>query len=254
MGVKVWAIGDLHLSFGVKNKGMEVFGLKWRDHFAKIAEHWKELIRAEDLVLLPGDLSWALHVEEALLDLEWVDKLPGKKVLIKGNHDLWWKSKSKIEKVLPSSLKILQNTAFTYEGVTVGGTRLWEDSSINYSSYIEVIDTSHLNVHVKPSTQEEKEHDERIFQAELQRLRMSLNELDPNARLRIAMLHYPPAGPNHERNIVTDILAEYKIDHCVYGHLHNLKPDAPVDFTIDGVHYTCTSCDWLNFKPVEIKM
>lgn len=248
--MKIWAIADLHLSFGVPNKEMDVFGPKWMSHSQKIEKHWREVISDEDLVLIAGDISWALHTEDAAVDLRWIASLPGTKVISKGNHDLWWKSMNKLKPVLPPRIHLIQNNAFDYQDVTIGGTRLWDHLDNDYSPYIEFIKIpSGIHVHPKTHSPEDEMHDAKIYKNELDRLRKSLDCLNPNARIRIAMLHYPPAGPINRSTEVTRILEEYKINFCVYGHLHNLKPDAPVNFVQNGISYICTACDFLDFKP-----
>ena len=103
--MNIWAIGDLHLSFGVPDKSMDIFGPAWKDHAKQIEESWHRLIRPEDLVLIPGDISWAMRIEDAILDLQWIDRLSGTKLLLKGNHDYWWGSLKKIAAILPPSLQ-----------------------------------------------------------------------------------------------------------------------------------------------------
>lgn len=248
--MKVWAIADLHLSFGVPNKEMDVFGPKWEKHSKKIETHWKKMISDEDLVLIAGDISWALHLEDVAVDLKWIGDLPGTKVISKGNHDLWWKSMSKVSPVLPKSIHLIHNNAFTYNGITIGGTRLWDHLDNDFSDYIEFRKVpDNVHVHLKTHTKEDEAHDARIYKSELERLKMSLNCLDPSAKTRIAMIHYPPAGSVQKDTEVTRLLEQYKINICIYGHLHNLKPDAPVNFTHNGISYICTSCDFLNFSP-----
>jgi len=251
--MKIWAIADLHLSFGVPNKKMDVFGPRWENHAKKIEEHWRDLISEEDLVLIAGDISWALHLEDALVDLKWIANLPGTKVMSKGNHDLWWKSMSKVKPILPPRIHLIYNNAFTYQGVSIGGTRLWDHLDNDFSSYIEfqkIPDGVH--VHEKTHTKEDNLHDEKIYKSEIERLKLSLNCLDPTAHTRIAMIHYPPTGSIQKKTAVTTLLETYKIQTCVYGHLHNLKENAPVNFNYNGISYICTSCDFLKFKPVEL--
>lgn len=248
--MKVWAIADLHLSFGVPNKKMDVFGERWTSHSTKIEMHWRELIAEEDLILIAGDISWALHLQDAAIDLQWIANLPGTKVISKGNHDLWWKSMTKISTILPPRMHLIHNNSFTYQGITIGGTRLWDHDDNDFGKYIEYRKApENVNVHIKTHTPEDERHDAKIFKGELERLSLSLKQLDPHAHTRIAMLHYPPTGEAHHESEVTKILDHYKINTCIYGHLHNLHPNAPVDFTLNGIKYICTSCDFLNFKP-----
>ena len=253
--MKIWAIADLHLSFGVPNKKMDVFGERWRDHSGRIETQWREVVAEEDLVLIAGDISWALHLEDVLVDLKWIANLPGTKVISKGNHDLWWKSMSKLTPILPPRMHLIHNNAFTYQGITIGGTRLWDHLDNDFGPYIEFQKVpDNVNVHAKTHTPEDERHDAKIYKSEIERLKLSLKCLDPHAHTRIAMIHYPPAGPIIRDTEVTRLLEEHKINFCVYGHLHNLKPDAPDDFTHNGIHYICTSCDFLGFRPHQLKV
>ena len=122
----IWAIGDLHLSFGVPNKGMDLFGAHWKEHAAKTEENWRKLITDDDLVLIPGDISWAMHPSEVAPDLQWIHSLPGSKMMIRGNHDYWWTSLTKVEGMMPPSIKVIQNNVQVWKDVVVGGCRLWD--------------------------------------------------------------------------------------------------------------------------------
>lgn len=249
----IWAIADLHLSFGVPNKEMDVFGKHWEKHHEKIRKNWDSMIKEDDLVLIAGDISWAMHPDDALKDLQWIHERPGTKVMIKGNHDLWWRSKSKVKKMLPPSIHIIQNDAFTFNGVTIAGTRLWENNDIDYTSYVEMQTIpENVRVHQKTGSSAEREQDEKIYKSELERLAWSLDAMDKEAPLRIVMVHYPPTGPDKEDTSVTRLLHNESIHYCLYGHLHNLKKEAPVDFTKQDIHYFCTACDYLNFIPLKL--
>ncbi len=252
--MKIWAIADLHLSFGVPNKKMDVFGERWANHSERIEAHWREVVSEEDLVLIAGDISWALHLEDAAVDLKWIANLPGTKVISKGNHDLWWKSMSKLQTILPPRIHLIYNNSFSYQGVTIGGTRLWDHLDNDFGKYIEYRKApENVNVHIKTHTKEDELHDTKIYKGELERLKMSLTCLDPSAHTRIAMIHYPPIGSIIRDTEVTKILEQYKINFCVYGHLHNLKRDAPVNCIHNGITYICTSCDFLDFHPYLIQ-
>ncbi|MCH9618873.1 MAG: hypothetical protein SP4CHLAM5_10160 [Chlamydiia bacterium] len=250
--MNVWTISDLHLSFGTPNKNMDVFGDKWLNHPDKIKAHWEKLIQKDDLVLIAGDISWALKTEAAIPDLEWIDALPGTKVMSKGNHDLWWKSSSKVRKILPPSIHIIQNDAFTINGVTIGGTRLWDHPDLNYYKYIDIKEIDGVNIKKKEYTKESIAHDAKIFKNELDRLARSLDAMDRSAKHRILMIHYPPIPPDRSDNAFSRLIKDAEIDICIYGHLHNLFPDAPVNFTKDGTKYICTACDFLDFCPVQL--
>ncbi|MBA3603856.1 MAG: metallophosphoesterase, partial [Parachlamydiaceae bacterium] len=133
----VWAIADLHLSFGVPNKTMDIFGSQWVNHTERVKANWKALIAPEDLVLIPGDISWAMTPEQAKIDLDWIAELPGTKLLLRGNHDYWWASLKQIEKVLPPSMYLIQNNAFFWNEFAIGGARLWDTDEFCFDAYIE---------------------------------------------------------------------------------------------------------------------
>lgn len=248
--MSVWALSDPHLAFGVPSKSMDVFGPQWQNYAEKIRENWLKLIKAEDLVLLPGDICWALKLEEALVDLRWIDALPGTKVMIRGNHDYWWSSNSKMAKVMPPSIHFIHNNAFDWNDISIGGTRLWDTQEYNFNQIIDF--QPNPRAHEKPPQEESVEEQEKIFLRELERLRMSLKCLNPNAKKRIAMTHYPPIGIDLKPSKTAEILEEFKIDVCAFGHLHNVKPHAASFGQARGVRYLFTSCDYLNFVPLKV--
>lgn len=250
--MKIWAIADLHLSFGVPNKEMHVFGEKWRNHPQKIKEHWEASITNEDIVLIAGDISWGKHLEEALPDLKFIDSLPGKfKILLKGNHDYWWSAINKVRKILPPSLHVIQNDSFTYENITIGGARLWDDYSIDFDPFIEYIDVACAkNLTEKDDNQENAAE---IYRRELLRLERSLESLDPNAKIRIAMTHYPPVGPRLESTQASQILEKYNIDYTVFGHIHSLQHQIPPLFgKKENINFIMSAADYINFNPIQI--
>lgn len=250
--MKVWALADLHLSFDTPNKKMDVFGDKWIDHPQQIKEHWEKLIAPEDLVLIAGDISWAMKAENAKADLEWIHNLPGTKVISKGNHDLWWKSSKKVRDIMPSSIHVIHNDAVTIGDITIGGARLWDHPELNYYKFIEMKKVEGVNIKKKEFTKEAIAHDDKIFRNELERLSWSLDAMDKNAKHRILMIHYPPVPVDRSDNDFSKLIKDKNIDICVYGHLHNLYPDAPVNFNKDGTQYYCTACDFLHFTPIQI--
>jgi len=246
----IWAIADLHLSFGVPNKQMDVFGLQWRDYTHKIEKAWRASITSEDLVLIPGDISWAMHLEEVRPDLEWIDRLPGTKVLIKGNHDYWWNSLSKLKSILPSSCHLIQNNSWTWRDISIAGTRLWD---IPHLSFNEIINFKQ-NGCVKALTESDHSPDsQKIYQRELGRLEASLKSMNPLAKKRIVMTHYPPIGPSFQETEASSLLEKYQVDICVFGHLHNVKSGLQLFGTYRGIRYYLTACDYLeDFKPLRI--
>lgn len=246
----VWAIADLHLSFGVKDKSMDVFGKEWVDWTEKLQTHWSQCISNDDLVLLPGDISWAMNSDDAIPDLEWIDQLPGTKVMIRGNHDYWWGSKKKVMNILPPSLHIIQNNAFHFKNISVAGARLWDTPEYNFNDYIILKENEKSN----PLTMHaaDPEHDEKIFLRDLSRLELSLKCLDKKASRKIVMTHYPPIGPDLKDSRVSTLLEKYHVNTCVFGHLHSLKPNSLPFGEKNGIRYHLTSCDYLDFKPLKI--
>lgn len=247
----VWAIADLHLSFGVPNKEMDVFGPQWIDYTKKIEQFWHEKISPDDLILIPGDISWAMHPEEAKPDLDWIDSLPGTKVILRGNHDYWWASLSKIEKVLPPSIHLIQNNAFQWKDFSIAGTRLWDTPEYTFKHCIDYQE----NTRAKPLTVDDKNpvEAEKIFLRELGRLELSLKCLDKwPGKTRIAMTHYPPIGTDLKDSRTSRLLEKYNVKVCVFGHLHNVRQGNPLFGEKNGIRYILTSCDYLNFLPIKI--
>lgn len=226
--MNIFALSDLHLSF-TQDKAMDVFGEKWHLHWQKIAQNWHKTVEDDDIVLVAGDISWAMRPPEAKEDLLWLTDLPGRKVLIRGNHDYWWQSIGKIRAAYPQ-LNFIQNDVINFGDVSICGSRGW----------------------AQPGSPEYAEQDEKIYKRELLRLEMGLQKLAPQARLKIAMLHYPPFGSMTNRSSeFTELLQKYRIDACVFGHLHNLSSPG-MSFKYKGTNYYLTSADYLNFSPVLI--
>ncbi len=247
----IWTLADLHLSFGVPDKEMDLFGEHWKHHAAKIQEHWLASIKPDDLVLIPGDISWAMRLEDVRPDLEWIHSLPGTKVILKGNHDYWWGSLGQIKKILPSSIHLIQNNAFHWGDVSIAGARLWDTPEYGFGQFIEYRENPRAQI----LTAREKDQDEaeRIFQRELGRLELSLKCLDKlSGPVRIAMTHYPPIGADLKDSRASQILEKYKIHTCVFGHLHNVKRGIPLFGEKNGIRYLLTSCDYLDFQPLKI--
>ena len=251
--IKIWALSDLHLAFGVPSKTMEAFGSAWKGYAEKMSENWKRLISADDLVLIPGDISWAMRLEEALIDLRWIDALPGQKIILKGNHDYWWGSASKLAQALPPTIRFIQNNAITWNNVTIGGSRLWDTPEYHFNSYILFQENPLSKLKSSEEREREQEEAKKTFKKELERLKLSLCQLDPQAHTRIALTHYPPIGPHLEPSSASSILEQFNIDTCVFGHLHNVKPGSLPFGTSRGVHYVFSSCDYINFCPILIK-
>lgn len=245
----VWALADLHLSFGVPHKTMEAFGPVWKDYSARIEKNWKKLVQPDDLVLIAGDISWGLKWEEALVDLRWIANLPGTKVLLKGNHDYWWGSLKKMTASLPPSLHLIQNNSFSWKGIAIGGARLWDTPEYGFHELIEYVENPREN---RKEQEIQEDLGEKIFERELMRLKLSLESMDPKAKIKIAMTHYPPIGVDLQASSASRILEDFGIQYCVFGHLHNLKTKGPLFGEKNGVKYVFTACDYLDFTPVKI--
>lgn len=246
--MNVWALSDFHLSFGVKNKSMEIFGDAWKNWTEKIQTHCHALIKQEDLLLIAGDISWASTLEEALPDLSWIDKLPGTKIILKGNHDYWWPSYSKLVKALPSSIKAVQNNSFVFKNICVGGTRLWDSPSFSFESLISSNQDSFGSSELKPFTLQ----DQVIYERELQRLEMSLNTFAKETVKKIVMTHYPPVGLDLASSTASKLFEKYQIDISVFGHLHSIKNKKPLFGQKGSILYALTSCDYLDFVPRQL--
>lgn len=227
---------------------MDVFGEPWIHYTDKIETAWNAIVKPEDLVLIPGDISWAMHPEDARQDLEWIDKLPGTKALIRGNHDYWWNSLSKVQKVLPPSLHLVQNNAFHWNDVSIGGARLWDSTEYNFDPFINYVE----NPRAKKLTEKPAIDSEAIFERELGRLETSLKALSPSAKLRIVMTHYPPISASLQASRVSNLLEKYKVDICVFGHLHNVKKGMDMFGKKEGISYYLCSADFINFTPLKI--
>lgn len=225
----LYAISDFHLSF-TTDKPMNVFGENWKDHHKKIKENWINTIKEEDTVIIAGDISWSMNIEEGMEDLHWISKLPGKKVFVKGNHDYWWTSISKLNN-LDKNMKFIQNNYFEYEDYALCGTRGW----------------------ICPGGDNFTEHDNKIYRRELIRLKLSLDAAVKDGYKKfMIMLHYPPFNGLKVDNGFLEIFKEYNIDKVIFGHLHGMKKGNPFNTKLDGIEYILTSCDYLDFKPIKI--
>lgn len=251
----VWAIADLHLSFGVPGKEMDPFGPQWHAHGEKIKAAWIRLIAPDDLVLIAGDISWGMTPDEALPDLLWIDALPGTKVVLRGNHDFWWSSLSKVQKILPPSIHLIQNNCFVWNGISIGGARLWDSPEYSFKEWIEYQENPLAKKNEPlpaPKPGESEREMEKIFARELLRLEMSLKSLPASAHRRIAMTHYPPIGGHLHPSRAAALFEKYKIEIVLFGHLHNTKQHVPLFGTKNGISYILTSADYLNFIPLKI--
>lgn len=226
----IYGLGDLHLDY-TKKKKMCVFGDKWLNHEERIFTSWREIVKDRDLVLLPGDISWALRLEEAYHDLIRIEELPGRKIIIKGNHDYWWEGPKKLRNLGFKTIDFIQNNAYEFNDIGIYGTRAWSP-----------IDTDGFT-----------DKDRKIFDRELNRLRLSLDHIK-NKEKKIVMLHYPPFNMDGSPNEFVDIMKDYDVDICIYGHLHAEGHRFIVEGEIQGIDFYCMSSDYVDFKPKEIEI
>ncbi len=224
--MKVFAISDLHLSIN-NPKPMDIFGGNWDNYWDKIKSNWNNVVSNDDIVLISGDISWALKLQDAIPDLEEIDKLPGTKIIIRGNHDYWWTSYQKVKNILPKSILAVQNNAIAFDNVVICGTRCWSIPTANSS-----------------------EHDLKIYARELIRLKMTLDEASKSSNNElpiILMLHYPPFNALWQDNEVTNLINEYpNVIKVVYGHLHGKDCRAKDIVIKNNIPYHLTSCDQVN--------
>ncbi len=231
--MKIFAISDFHISTR-NEKPMDVFGEVWSDHLEKIKADWQSKVDDDDVVLIAGDLSWAMRLEEALHDLEFIFSLKGKKVIIKGNHDYWWSGISALRTTLPSDVFALQNDAVRIENTVILGTRGWTPPE----------DGKHKSA-----------EDEKIYNRELIRLELAIKHaksLRQEGDKVIAMLHYPPFNSRMQANELTNMLEEGGVDMVVFGHLHCYDKNTVLSFETKGIKYFLTSCDMLQNKLLQI--
>lgn len=233
--MKIWAISDLHLSFAC-DKPMDVFGGTWENYTDKIEQNWKEVVSQDDVVLVGGDISWAIKLEEAQTDLDWIEKLPGKKIIIKGNHEYWWKSISKVRQICPKSIWAIQNDAIRVaQNVLVCGIRGWT-----------------VPEHGK---QLEKE-DQKLYDREVERLKITLDNME---KLRepddtvICMIHFPPYNMAKEDSNFTNLFEQHKVDKVIFGHLHGKVVNIDDKYIKNGIEYYFTAIDHTDNKPVLIE-
>lgn len=221
--MKVFAISDLHIAT-TTNKPMDIFGNKWVGYLDKIKQDWQNKVSQEDIVLIAGDLSWAMKLEDAMVDLSFLSSLKGKKVIIRGNHDYWWSGISKIRKSLPSDIFALQNDSVKFDNVIICGSRGW-------------------------TLEENTEQDKKLVAREVERFRLTLKDAIKQKNTGdkiICMIHYPPFNTSRENSPFTDLFEEYGVDYVIYGHLHGKDCKAELEYNKNGITYYLTSCDLID--------
>lgn len=232
----IYAIGDLHLSFN-ERKPMDIFGENWKKHEDKIKKNWQRVIKEDDLVILPGDFSWAINLKDTVKDFEYLNELPGRKVLIKGNHDYWWTTLKSMNDFLQEhnikNIEFILNTAIEYENKIIVGTRGW--------------------------TFCDSDNSKKMLKRELMRLENSItygiNSFGDDKEIICAM-HYPPITKTmiqeNQKSKYLDLLNKHSIRKCLYGHLHGKSHCEAVEGNVEGVELKLVSCDYLDFTPLKV--
>lgn len=230
--MKVYAISDLHLSVSV-NKPMDIFGAGWNNYLERIIADWSSKVNDDDVVLMPGDFSWAMKPEEAKADFELLKDLKGKKVILRGNHDYWWNTLSQVKAILPEGFYALQNDAMRFGNVIICGTRGW----------------------MCPGAEKLSEHDKKIYLREVERLRLSFKKMAEMRKAEdkvICIMHYPPFNVYREESDFVRLFIEYDVKTVVYGHLHGKDCRADKYIKRFGSEFFLTSTDIVEHQLVEI--
>lgn len=240
--MSIYAIGDLHLSLN-KEKPMDIFGGNWKNHEQKIKENWKNTVQDTDLVILPGDFSWEMHLKDMYNDFAYLNDLPGKKLLLKGNHDYWWTTLAKMREFLQENkfenIDFVYNNSYLFEDKIIAGTRGWA-----------------LN---------DTENSDKMNHREEERLKLSLQSGVDNFGDKeiICIMHYPPIieenkndANNQSKNLkvsnYVQIMKEYNVKTCLYGHLHGESHKEAFEGIIEGINFKLVSSDYLDFKLYKI--
>ncbi|WP_288301775.1 metallophosphoesterase [uncultured Veillonella sp.] len=248
--MKIFAIGDLHLSGTPPQKPMDVFGEHWHNHWEKIRTHWQQSVTDDDIIFIVGDTSWAMRLDAALEDLQSIMTLPGQKYIIRGNHDYWWTGVSKMTKVTDGGLTFLQGHGLAVPAsltpqsavlLAFGGTR----------GYLCPNDGGFT-----PDT------DDSIYARELLRTEAALKEMDAAITklsattdappLRILLLHYPPFNDKNEASGFTELMERYHVDHCIFGHLHDSLSFSRIPESTGHTRLHLVSADYMNFSLKQI--
>lgn len=220
----IFALSDLHLPLGI-DKPMDIFGVRWDNYVEKIEYEWKKNVKEEDFVIVNGDFSWATYLSEALRDFQFIEALPGKKLISKGNHDYWWETITKMNAFLEEndikSVTFMQNNAILCDAVAVCGAKGW----------------------ISPADKAFKKEDEKFYRRELIRLEASLKAAAELSDTIITALHYPPD------EVYSEVMEKYNVYKCVFGHLHGKRAE---DYRCNSQNYALVSADFLKFSPIRI--
>ncbi len=228
--MSIYAIGDTHLTFST-DKPMDIFR-GWTDYVLRLEKNWRAVVGEDDTVIIPGDISWAMSLEEVKADFEFLHNLPGKKIIMKGNHDYWWNTKRKMDAFIAENkfdtLSVLHNNAYKVGNFSVAGSRGWFFDA-------------------------EKQADKKVLLREASRLERSIEEAEKLGGEVIVFLHYPPVMENQVCNEIFDVLKKHGIKRCFYGHLHGESCLRAVCDTVDGIKFSLVSADFLEFCPLIIE-
>lgn len=227
--MSLFVIADLHLSLSV-NKPMDIFG-GWNDYMQRIETNWKQKVKEDDTVVIPGDISWGMKFEDSKKDFEFLNVLPGRKIILKGNHDYWWNTVSKMERFFTengfTTLNILNNNHYAYENIGICGTRGW------------------INETAVPA-------DKKVLDREAGRLTASIQSALSAGLKPVVFLHYPPIFANDYNFEILEVLHKFGIKHCFYGHIHGRGCEKAINGVCDGINYRLISSDYLHFDPLDI--
>lgn len=232
----VYAISDLHLALSI-DKPMDIFGDRWSNYMERLRTHWTQTVGEEDYVVIPGDISWATYLEQAFDDFNFIEALPGIKIISKGNHDYWWTTLSKLEQFLSSNelgtIRFMHNNSFNLGKIILCGTRGWKC----------------------PGDEDFSGEDRKIYNRELQRLELSLKSAaaGSNESLVVA-LHYPPFNSKKEPSEFVDIMGACNVKICLYGHLHGESFRNAFVGETRGIDFKLISADYLNFTPLKLEI
>ena len=226
--MKIYAISDLHMST-TSDKPMDIFGAKWHNYLEKIHADWNEKVTDDDVVLIGGDISWAMDLDDAICDIRTLVPLKGKKVLVRGNHDYWWKSISRLREKLPEGFYALQNDCIKFGNIIICGSRAWcVEGSPDF-----------------------KEQDRKIYLREVERLRLALSSAE---KIReegdkvFCLIHYPPFNVRRENSLFTELFENFGVSKVIYGHLHGKESRTDLKIVKNGIEYYLTSCDQVDNK------
>lgn len=228
----IYVIADLHLSFS-QDKPMSIFGENWEGHSEKIKNNWISKVKPEDTIVLPGDFSWAMYLQDTYKDFEYLNSLPGKKLLLKGNHDYWWTTVTNMRNFLEENkfknIDFIYNNSYLVENKILTGTRGWN-----------LLDT---------------ENSSKMIKRESIRLQLAIEDgikKYGDDKEIIVFMHYPPISNTNKKSDFLKILKQYDIKRCYYGHLHGKSHQDAVEGIVDGIEFKLISADYLNFDVIKV--